>query len=356
LRIAALLLKINDRMNDLSPVPALACMSVARLIEWGRSAISQAGSFEKVRELRNRFEALRVYQRAQGAALDAVNAATQLRLLADRCMGEAVAAIDKAAGGRPYQTTGNSVLPVAPTYAQLGVARMDASRWQRLAAVPEATFEAVIEAHIEQQMPITTAAMLRIAERGLAPEQIREIALPHAGDFWRAFDRATVRFTGDYEWYTPAYIIEAAREVIGGIDLDPASSEVAQRTDGARHYYTRASDGINRPWRGRVWLNPPYSHDLIGKFVAKLCDHVAAGEVTDAIMVTSNQSDARWFHAAARAAERVCFTAGRVKFHRPCGEPAATSLNGSCLFYFGGEGDRFASVFGKFGIVYPRCL
>jgi phage N-6-adenine-methyltransferase len=160
-------------------------------------------------------------------------------------------------------------------------------------------------------------------------------------------------FTGEFEWYTPAEIIEPARSVLGGIDLDPASSETAQRTIRAKRYYTREDDGLSRKWRGRVWLNPPYAANLVGKFVAKLCEHVAAGDVKAAIMLVDDRTDTRWFHAAAVAAERICFPAGRIHFVRPAGDPGGP-LNGSALFYFGGAPDAFEDVFGKIGLVLCR--
>ena len=40
------------------------------------------------------------------------------------------------------------------------------------------------------------------------------------------------------EWYTPPYIIEKAKLVLGTIDLDPASCEYANRTVGASKIYT----------------------------------------------------------------------------------------------------------------------
>src|SRR5262249_31538221 len=55
------------------------------------------------------------------------------------------------------------------------------------------------------------------------------------------------------EWFTPAAYLEAAREVLGAIDLDPASCPQAQEAVRAAHYFTAADDGLSRPWHGRVW-------------------------------------------------------------------------------------------------------
>ena len=60
------------------------------------------------------------------------------------------------------------------------------------------------------------------------------------------------------EWYTKPKYIELARAVLGEIDLDPASNQRAQAWIRAKVYYTKETDGFNRVWQGRVWLNPPY--------------------------------------------------------------------------------------------------
>jgi hypothetical protein len=77
-------------------VAVLARMDVPALMQWGRTAIETAGSFDAVRDLKGQAEALRVLLRAQGASLDAVNIATQLRIRAERRMGEILAASKKA--------------------------------------------------------------------------------------------------------------------------------------------------------------------------------------------------------------------------------------------------------------------
>ncbi len=79
-----------------------------------------------------------------------------------------------------------------------------------------------------------------------------------------------------FEWYTPGEYVEAARAVLGGIDLDPASSELANETVRATEFFTEEDDGLSRQWRGRVWLNPPYGR-LCPGFVAKLSAEYEGG-------------------------------------------------------------------------------
>lgn len=94
---------------------------------------------------------------------------------------------------------------------------------------------------------------------------------------------------------TPAYIIEAARRVMGTIDLDPASTPLANETVGADLFYTKEDDGLSRAWFGNVWLNPPFSHPLCEQFIDKLISEYEQGYVYQAIVLT-NYSTGKWYH------------------------------------------------------------
>jgi phage N-6-adenine-methyltransferase len=154
--------------------------------------------------------------------------------------------------------------------------------------------------------------------------------------------------TGEFERYTPAKYIEAARKVLGGFDLDPASCEFAQRTVQADRYFTAKDDGLKYEWHGRVWLNPPYHRELAPKFIDKLVEEFTAGRTTAAIMLTNNCTDTDWFHAAVHAANAVCFTYGRIKFVDERGEEVLPT-QGQAFFYFGPNVDLFELAFCEIG-------
>lgn len=156
--------------------------------------------------------------------------------------------------------------------------------------------------------------------------------------------------TGDNEWYTPAEYIDRARRVLGGFDVDPASNEAAQGVVRAGTYFTAETNGLAQEWNGRVWLNPPYAQPLISQFMEKLRDEVQSGRCSDAIALTHNYTDTRWFQDTANLASAICFTRGRIRFYSPSGD-VASPTQGQAFFYFGNNIDGFRAEFSEIGFV-----
>ena len=151
------------------------------------------------------------------------------------------------------------------------------------------------------------------------------------------------------EWYTPAEYIEAARAVMGDIDLDPATCRAAQETIRAGAFFTKEDDGLVQAWHGRVWLNPPYSASLVQGFVDKLCAEYDAGHMTEAVVLVNNATDTAWFHSLL-ARFPACVLRRRVPFWRP-GFSGGGARQGQVIFYLGPNADRFRGVFSSFGVV-----
>jgi phage N-6-adenine-methyltransferase len=161
--------------------------------------------------------------------------------------------------------------------------------------------------------------------------------------------------TGEIEWYTPRQYLDAAVEVMGAIELDPASSEAAQEHVRAESYYTLADDGLAQRWMGRVFLNPPYAMPTIKQFVGKLVESYEAGDVSEAILLTNSAADTSWFHEALAVMSLLCHTRGRISFLQARdGEllEKCAPTHGQSFFYFGtAHIDAFREVFGQFGFI-----
>ena len=155
------------------------------------------------------------------------------------------------------------------------------------------------------------------------------------------------------EWYTPAPYVEAAREVMGSIDLDPASHPMANDIVKAARYFTIEEDGLAQSWSGNVWLNPPYG-GLSAEFVSRAVEGYTVGRISAAtILVSAHATDADWFQPL--FSYPLCSTHHRIGFYSSETLAAASgATHGSVFAYLGPHIQRFASVFAKFGAVVRR--
>jgi hypothetical protein len=73
--------------------------------------------------------------------------------------------------------------------------------------------------------------------------------------------RQALHASGSAEWGTPMEVIASARALMGGIDLDPASSSVFQKNVQAKRFFSIEDDALQRSWESKtVFLNPPGGH------------------------------------------------------------------------------------------------
>jgi ParB family chromosome partitioning protein len=165
-----------------------------------------------------------------------------------------------------------------------------------------------------------------------------------------AYKKVTVHVghnSGKYEWYTPKKFIDAARNVMGSIDLDPASSEIANKVIQSTKIYTEQDSGLVHPWSGNVWMNPPYNNSLVGEFTRKLIEDLPS--INQACVLVNNATETRWFDHIVTKCDVMCAVKGRIKFLDENGEATGSSLQGQVIMYFGKNSDKFIKEFKVFG-------
>lgn len=291
-------------------------------------AIDKVGVAQEVRK-----QKLKEGQEIAEAVLDA-----EVRI------GELMREVPKASGGdHGNQYTGGKIntddkfaTSKTKVISDMGFTPMQVSRFETLAAHPEAVERAKAEARENDEIVTRSSVLEKVAS---------EKEKPHV-----TFN------SGNNEWYTPEKYVEMAREVLGHIDLDPASSKIANETVKADRYFTEEENSLNKVWYGKVWMNPPYGTDLIGQFTEKFADEYIAGNITEGIVLVNNATETAWFSDMIQSASAVVFPRGRIRYYSPQKESNAP-LQGQAFIYFGENTDRFLEVFGggRLGSVDP-CL
>jgi len=154
--------------------------------------------------------------------------------------------------------------------------------------------------------------------------------------------------SGNNEWYTPKKYVDAARNVLGHIDLDPASCDYANKTIQAEHFYSVEDDGLTKEWCGKVWMNPPYNAEGVTRFTEKFVDEYNAGNIKEGIVLVNNATETSWFVNMVSAASAVVFPRGRIRYESATRESLAP-LQGQAFLYFGKNTEKFFECFSDIG-------
>jgi len=127
------------------------------------------------------------------------------------------------------------------------------------------------------------------------------------------------------EWYTPLSVFTALGDTF---DLD-----VAAPASGPLHVPATAwisADSLSQPWRGFVWMNPPFGgRNALVPWLDKFFDH------GHGIALTPDRTSAPWFWSAWGRADAVAFTR-KLRFIRPDGSEGRSPSSG-CALWASGE-------------------
>ena len=297
-------------------------------------ALAEARTVDEVKDMLDKTVAIQAYAK-QAKNRQMETDATEIRIRAERRLGEMLAEVPKntgaAGGGKKTGPRGTFTEPrdTTPTLADIGVDKKLSARSQKLAAVPAPEFESKLANWRDR----VEADEDRIRVDILAPA----VHVSHN--------------SGENEWYTPTEYIDAAIKTMGDIDCDPASTEIANRTVGAKVYYTAKQDGLKLKWGKRVYMNPPYANPLVAKFAESLASRIGSGEVKQAVVLVNNATDTVWFHRLLEVAASICLVRKRVRFIDPRGDKPGAPLQGQVVLYCGESGIDFLHNFQQFGVI-----
>lgn len=145
-------------------------------------------------------------------------------------------------------------------------------------------------------------------------------------------------------WLTPPDILAA----LGPFDLDPCACDEPRPWPTAARHYTRAEDGLSRPWSGRVWCNPPFGDQAV-RWLERMARHG-----NGVALVPARTETRAWFDWVWPAADAVCFLRSRPHFHHPDGRRAAFNSGAPiALIGYGPENAAALAACGLGQVVYP---
>jgi hypothetical protein len=130
----------------------------------------------------------------------------------------------------------------------------------------------------------------------------------------RDFYTHTGNSSAYHGWRTPVALGALLTQAVGGFDLDPCAATIDKRHARvkARLLLTAEDDGLSVPWRGQVFVNPPYGRSL--KLWTRKCASEAAAGRAVVIGLLPARPDTRWWHDYIVGQSEVFMLRGRLQF------------------------------------------
>lgn len=153
------------------------------------------------------------------------------------------------------------------------------------------------------------------------------------------------------EWFTPRWCIDAVHDVLGTIELDPASCEKANHTVGATRYFTREEDGLSVLWcASTIFCNPPYGRGGQDAWSAKMISEYRVGHFNEGMLLVNAATGTEWFHRLYNYP--LCLVRGRIHFVDEWGVTQHNPTHDNAFIYFGSRPHTFKERFSVIGKVY----
>ena len=132
----------------------------------------------------------------------------------------------------------------------------------------------------------------------------------------------------NHTWRTPPALLDRLYAALGApFDLDPCSPTTDRRTAPvrARVYFTEADNGLSLPWRGKVFVNPPYGRAL-RQWIAKAQTEVTERRAALVVALVPARTETLWWHNHIAGSADAFMLRGRLSFGNGTPAPFPSAL------------------------------
>ena len=172
-------------------------------IDKARRLLAEAKTVQEAKQIADVAEAARVYAKRVEASIITVNHAAEIKIRAERLLGEMLKQTPKNKG-RLRRSSVAAPRDDKQRLKEVGVSKKQSARSQKLASIPAPEFEHAIEEQKEAGKEISTAGVLRVLAPSETPAARENFDLIQCKCHWRRLGRKHIRAFLDWALTKPS--------------------------------------------------------------------------------------------------------------------------------------------------------